>query len=133
MPARRVRVPGCGLLAAAMLATVSGCRDSPLVDCDRTVQAEVASPDAVHKAAMLEVACGATTRDAYWVLLTPADRGFSPERDRVAVFEGRPDALEWRDGVLHVDYGPAKPFLMNVHADGVRIVYSGTAAAASGR
>jgi hypothetical protein len=91
--------------------------------------AELVSPDATHKAALLEVACGATTRDAYWVLLTRTGRGFSDRRDRVAVFEGRPRRLEWRGGVLHVDYGLAKPFQTSSESDGVRIVYAATAPA----
>ncbi|HWU53302.1 MAG TPA: hypothetical protein VN153_10860 [Tahibacter sp.] len=115
------------LLVLAMVLAGSGCGDGLLSDCDRTMGAELISPDAAHKAAVLDVACGTTTRDAYWVLLTRADREFSGRRDRVAVFEGRPERVEWRGTVLHVDHGSAKPFLMNEEAGGVRIVYAASA------
>lgn len=108
----------------ALLLAVSGCGGGPLPDCERRMDAVLLSPDATHKAVLLEVACGATTRDAYWVLLTRANREFSDRNDRVAVFEGRPKHIEWRGNVLHVDYGSAKPFLMNEGPDGVRIVYA---------
>ncbi len=107
----------------------SGCGDGLLSDCERTMGAELVSPDATHKAALLEVACGATTRDAYWVLLTRAGREFSDRRDRVAVFEGRPARLEWRGDVLQIDYGSARPFQMKAESDGVRIVYAAEASA----
>lgn len=107
-------------LPLAMASTV-GCQD--IFECVHQPGKAVLSPDGKLKAALVEVACGATTANTTWVVLTDAAGKFDDERDEVAVFEGRVHQVSWEGCDLIVVYGDAKQIKASTSAKGVRIEY----------
>lgn len=67
--------------------------ERPMFECEKTAVAEASAPDGSYTAKLMNVACGATTRDTIWLLIGPRQ---DPARlERVAVLEGGVAALAW--------------------------------------
>lgn len=111
------------IAGSAVAFLLIGCSQTDLVSCDQGLREEKKSLDSKFKAAVLDVQCGATTRDASWVLLADGDSEFSYEKDRIATFEGRVDRVAWEGGSLVIFYGDAVPFAKNDSARGIPISY----------
>ena len=105
------------------IAIIAACAKSGMVQCDHSLRGEQVSADGAFKAAVLDVACGATTADASWVLITAAKESFKDDRDKAAVFNGPIVKVLWDGNDLVVIYGDARPFKTPGSAKGVNIVY----------
>lgn len=81
------------------------------------------STDGKMKAAIVDVQCGATTRDASWVLLASASEKFHDEKDRTATFDGSIPQLLWEGQDLVVEHGDARPTKTTEAVRNVHIVY----------
>lgn len=108
---------------SVLLAMLAGCDGGSLFECERTLRIERPSPDGRFKAAIEDVQCGATTRDASWILLAKAHDAFDDERDQVATFDGRVRDLQWQGADLVVLHGSAKPVRVARSAGATTIVY----------
>lgn len=104
---------------------LSGCNINSIPECDKNIRGQVISPDGAMKAAIIDVQCGATAADASWVVLAESKNEFDINSNRVAVFEGKIESVEWRGGDLYVFYGDARPFEMRENGKGLRILYEG--------
>lgn len=97
-------------LSVALLASSSHLEgETPLGGCDYSARDVVISPVGNLKAAVVDVQCGATTRDASWVVIARSDSDFSYEKDRVASFNGAVSKIEWSDSSIVVTLGQADP------------------------
>lgn len=106
-----------------LLLVMVGCGGGDLFDCDEQVLSRSVSPDGLHVASAVSVQCGATTKDATWVLLSRSGRVPSRERDNVATFEGGEVDLDWDEESLQVFHRGARLHRMDKTADGVAIEY----------
>ena len=111
------------ILIGTSILIATGCDEEGLLKCDRVMRNEAISADASMKAAIEDVQCGATTRDASWVLLTKASSRFSDKRDQIAVFEGHVNELKWENGALVVLHGDAVPFKTTEIVGSIKVVY----------
>jgi hypothetical protein len=114
-------------LLLALATTLLGACDSGagIFDCDKERVEVAKSDDGKHIATVLLVQCGASTRDATWVLVSQSGRETDDDDDRAAVFEGKDVSVKWVDGVLEISYGDATMFTGESSLNGVRIRYSG--------
>lgn len=110
------------LVGVSFLALAS-CQRDGIFDCEHSIGREVPSQNGQFRAAVDTVQCGATTKDASWVLLTERKSGFKPDLDKAAVFEGAIDQLQWSGTKLTVFYADSKPFLMKKSISGVTLEY----------
>jgi hypothetical protein len=115
---------GWATLLVLFLTCLSACEyGGPIFDCDQEQKKAVKSDDGKFSASVLLVQCGATTRDATWILVSPHDRSVDSERDRAAVFEGSDVDIRWVGGVLEISYGDAKLFRNESTLHGAAIKY----------
>jgi hypothetical protein len=105
-------------LSFAFLGSACGVSE-PMFDCVKTILLEVNSPKSAHKASLVEVACGATTQDMTWIMLSP-NQGGKPER--VGILRGRVSSLLWQgDDEIVIVTGEAQVINMNRNWGRVRI------------
>jgi len=83
--------------------------ESPMGGCDYVVRNVVQSAEVRIKAAIVDVQCGATTRNASWIVLAGKDSDFSYEKDRAASFNGAISEIEWSGSDIVVSLGLATP------------------------
>ncbi len=83
--------------------------ESPIGGCDYAVRDVVKSPAEDIKTAIVDVQCGATTRDASWIVMTSGGSNFSYEKDRVASFIGTVSSVEWSGANIVVRLGNSYP------------------------
>ncbi len=102
---------------------VSGCDSLSLFRCDKNINSEVMTDDGRVKSAIMGVQCGATSKDVSWVLMSAVGRPFDDKEDRIAVFEGKIDGIEWAGPDLLVRVGSGKPVYMAVLAYRVKVNY----------
>jgi len=94
-----------------------------IFDCDKERIGAAESGDGKFTATVLQVQCGATTRDATWVLVSPHGGSIDEDNDIAAVFEGKDIRVEWIDGVLEITYGDATIFKEERSLHGIAIRY----------
>jgi hypothetical protein len=109
--------------SCVFLLVALGCSREPLFECEHTVRGEKVSTDGKMKAAIVDVQCGATTRDASWVLLTSAGEKFHDEKDRIATFDGSIQQVLWEEQDLVVVHGDARPAKTTESVRNVHVVY----------
>ncbi len=108
------------VVIAAISAVVGGCELNP---CDHVIRTSATSPDGAYTAYVVDVGCGATTKDVVWLDLTSSGAQIDFEKDRFAVFEGDIQGLKWHGDQLIVDYGSARSSAMKTKLDEVEISY----------
>lgn len=96
----------------------------PFFECAQEEQTSAESPDGRFKASVVLVQCGATTSDATWVLLSPTGRKPDPDRDTVAVFEGKAVRATWVAGALDIAHGDLRSFKSESSLHGVPARYT---------
>lgn len=110
-----------GIVVIALIsAVVAGCG---LNSCDHVVRTSASSPDGAYTAYIVDVGCGATTKDAVWLDLTRSGRQLDFKKDRFAVFEGDIRGVSWHGEKLIVDYGSVKPGFKKARFDAIEISY----------
>lgn len=99
---RRAHKTVFATLLAGLVLTSSSCGDAGIFGCEYSLLSTEVSPSEKFKAAVVRVGCGATTEEAEWVLLAPAEQPFDYDEHQVAVFQGGEVSIVWVGDVLEV-------------------------------
>lgn len=113
--------PSISLAILLPVLALSAC--DALSPCEKKVLYSKASPDGTREASVVSVACGATTRDAQWVVIKRKWLPFWGEKQVAATYY--PDAdvdVQWRSSKqLNIHYGNGSPIRHADKVDGVEI------------